>query len=272
MRLDKPIGILLLLWPTMWALWIANKGIPPVKLLIIFSLGTILMRSAGCIINDIADRNIDGKVKRTANRPLITGEISLRRALFLFTILILLSASLLFYIDVNLFVFAGIGALIAIIYPFCKRFLATPQLVLGFAFSWGIPLSFLSSHKSLDLTVLLLMLINFLWIICYDTFYAMVDKNDDLLIGVKSTAIFWGDKVNVVIVFLQLTIAILWLLVAQLYSFRLIFYPCYLMAHLLFVYQIYLAKDNLREQCFKAFLNNHWYGLLMWLGIAVACF
>ena len=137
MRLDKPIGVLLLLWPTLWALWLAYEGCPPMHVLIVFVLGTIFMRSAGCIINDIADRHIDGKVKRTINRPLVTGAVSLTQAIFLFIILLSLSASLLFFLDVSLFFWALIGALFAIVYPFCKRFLATPQLILGFAFLGG---------------------------------------------------------------------------------------------------------------------------------------
>ncbi len=268
MRIDKPIGILLLLWPTMWALWLANNGIPPFKLLFVFSLGTFFMRSAGCVINDIADVNMDGKVKRTTGRPLVTGEITVRKALYLFVFLISISASLLFLIDVNLFIFAGIGAIIAIIYPFCKRFIVTPQLVLGFAFSWGIPLAFLSSHKNLDLNVGLLMLINFLWIICYDTYYAMVDKDDDLLIGIKSTAIYFGKNVTFILGVMQLTIALLWILLAKLSDFNWLFYPLWLFAHLFFVYQIWLAKHKVRQKYFKAFLNNHWYGMLMWLAIA----
>tara|TARA_B110000879_G_C11115889_1_gene489543 strand:+ start:762 stop:1601 length:840 start_codon:yes stop_codon:yes gene_type:complete len=267
MRLDKPIGVLLLLWPTLWALWLAYEGCPPMHVLIVFVLGTIFMRSAGCIINDIADRHIDGKVKRTINRPLVTGAVSLTQAIFLFIILLSLSASLLFFLDVSLFFWALIGALFAIVYPFCKRFLATPQLILGFAFSWGIPLAFLNAKQLIHTDVLLLMLINGLWIICYDTYYAMIDKDDDLLIGVKSTAIFFGKWDRVIIIFLQTIIAALWLSIAYSYSLTHIFYLFYVCAQLLFVYQAWLAKQKTRSHYFKAFLNNHWYGIIMFLGI-----
>ena len=270
MRLNKPIGILLLLWPTAWALWLANQGTPSLNLIIIFFLGTCLMRSAGCVINDIADRKLDAKVKRTLNRPLVTGEVSLKHSIVLFITLLLTSASLLFFLNNTVLYWAVVGAILAIVYPFCKRFIATPQLMLGFAFSWGIPLVFLSSNKTLTFPVFLLMTINFLWIICYDTYYAMVDLDDDIVAGIRSTAVFFGNKAKLIILTLQFSIAILWLLIARLYSLTFIFYPLFFSAHLLFVYQAYLTLDLKRESYFKAFLNNHWYGIIMWLAIALS--
>lgn len=269
MRLDKPIGIFLLLWPTLWALWLANKGSPPLSVLIVFCLGTLIMRSAGCIINDIADRKLDGKVKRTASRPLVTGEVSLNRAILLFIALLCIACGLLCCLDVPLFKVATIGAGLAVIYPFCKRFLATPQLILGFAFSWGIPLAFLSAHKPIDMAVILLMLLNFLWIICYDTYYAMVDKDDDIKIGIHSTALFWGSWSRLIIAGLQLLIAFLWLYLAGIFNLSYFFYIFWFMAHLLFIYQFYLTSEETREQCFEAFLNNHWYGLFILIGIII---
>ncbi len=270
MRLDKPIGILLLLWPTLWALWLANHSTPSGTILLVFTLGTIVMRSAGCVINDIADRHYDGAVERTQTRVLVTQEVSLIEAVLLFTILLLIAVSLLFFLEVNLFMVAATGAAIAILYPFCKRFLVTPQIILGFAFSWGIPLAFLSLKKPLTAQVWLLMLINFLWIICYDTYYALVDMQDDLKIGIHSTAIFLGDRVLWVIGGMQLLIACLWLLLAYLSGLSTSFYILWMIAHSLFFYQNRLAVTGTREGCFTAFLNNHWYGLLMFAAIVMA--
>ncbi len=269
MRLDKPIGIALLLWPTLWALWLAYDGSPPFKVVIIFIVGSIFMRSAGCIINDIADRNVDGKVMRTCERPLVTGEVTLKQAIILFVILLALSASLLLLLKISIFIWAFIGALLAIIYPFCKRFLATPQFILGFAFSWGIPIVFIQAEKIISKEVLILMLANFLWIICYDTFYAMVDKKDDLLIGVKSTAIFFGKHTMKIIGLLQLIIAGLWLFIAHAFHLSMLFYIAYLFAQSLFIFQHFLASKHEREFYFKAFLNNNWYGLMMFLAIVM---
>lgn len=267
MRLEKPIGIGLLLWPTMWGLWLAYEQFPPLSTLIIFIIGTILMRSAGCVINDIADRNIDGMVERTSSRPLATGEISLHQALILFCALLLLSASLLLFLNLSIFKWAFIGAMLAIIYPFCKRFLATPQMILGFAFSWGIPIAFINAGSAIDGRVLALMLLNFLWIICYDTYYALVDMNDDIQIGVKSTAIFFGVYVFDIIKTLNVIIACLWLLCAYLFKLSGYFYFGYFIAHSLFIYQLYLASKKKREYYFRAFLNNNWYGMIMFLAI-----
>lgn len=267
MRLDKPIGILLLLWPTLWALLLANQGKPSFKLLIIFSLGTLFMRTAGCIINDLADIKFDGKVQRTKARPLVSGEISVKKAILLFLLTLGLSALLLLFLEVSILNWALMGAFLAIIYPFCKRFIATPQVMLGVAFSWGIPLAFISSKQALSSTVVVLMLINFLWILSYDTYYALVDKDDDLKIGVKSTAIFLGKHVKLVLAIFQIMSAFLWLIIAVIHQLSAIFYPLYLMANLLFIYQFKLTKSETREDYFKAFINNHWYGMTMFFAL-----
>lgn len=269
MRLDKPIGIGLLLWPTLWALWFAYGGRPPLLILLIFVVGTILMRSAGCVINDIADRNFDGNVERTKQRPLATGELSLQQAIILFIGLLTLSASLLFFLNVGVITWAIIGALLAIIYPFCKRFFDAPQLILGFAFSWGIPIVFINAGKEFSLEVGVLMLLNFCWILCYDTYYAMVDKEDDLLIGVKSTAILLGDHAISIILCLQVFICLLWFYLGFYYQMTSVFYVAFVFSHFQFIYQYTLVKQHTREDYFKAFLNNNWYGMMMFLAILV---
>lgn len=267
MRFDKPIGMLLLLWPTLWALWLSNHGHPDFIILTIFIIGTVVMRAAGCVINDIADRNFDGGVERTCNRPLATGELSLNQAVFTFLALMGIAVVLLFFLKVNIFLMAAIGAGLAIIYPFCKRFLPTPQMVLGIAFSWGIPLAFLSSNQPLTNSTWLLMLINFLWVISYDTYYALVDKEDDLKLGIHSTAIYFGAWGLKLIMLFQFATSILWLLVAQLNQLGFWFYFFWTLANLFFIYQNVIVKNNQRKLFFKAFLNNNWYGFTMFIAI-----
>lgn len=270
MRLEKPIGILLLLWPTLWALTIAANGHVPLKVLVVFVLGTILMRSAGCVINDVADRKFDGAVKRTSSRPLATGEVGLKQALVLFFVLRIFAAGLVVYLDRSLLWVAFAGDLIAIIYPFCKRILVTPQIVLGVAFSWGIPMAFLCLHQSLGLSVALLVMINLLWVVAYDTYYALVDKDDDLKIGVKSTAIFFGDYSRQVILSMQFIMALAWLVLAQQLKLAYVFYIFWAVAHGLFIYQYVQTKSLARERCFNAFLQNNWYGAIIYLGLLFA--
>lgn len=263
MRLDRPIGTLLLLWPTLWALWLANRGMPPLNLLVIFSIGTLIMRSAGCVINDIADRDFDGHVERTQHRPLATGEVSLKQAITTFIVLLLGAFSLLFLLKIQPFTVAVMAALVASIYPFCKRFLAIPQLVLGIAFSMGIPLAFICSNQPITKAVLLLMLINFMWIIAYDTYYALVDREDDLKVGLNSAAIHWGENSLLVIGLLQFMIAMLWLEVDKNFQLNPFFYFGWAVSQCAFIYQMLLVQDQSRQHYFEAFLNNNWYGLLM---------
>ena len=268
MRLDKPIGIFLLLWPTYWALWLANRGLPSMKLLVVFTLGTIFMRSGGCIMNDMADKDFDGHVRRTKLRPLASGELSLKQAFIALTMTLLLSASLLLFLNTLCFKLAIVGLLLTTIYPFCKRFLPTPQMVLGFAFSWSIPMAYAASLNRVPVDAFYLMLLTYAWIIAYDTAYAMSDREDDLTIGIHSAAIFFGRFDRLMIGVLQTLVTMLWLWVAAINHLSMLFYILLMPATLLFIYQQYLLKDREPGACFKAFLNNHYYGAMMWLAIS----
>lgn len=267
MRLDKPIGIYLLLWPTYWALWIASDGPPSLFLWLVFTLGVIIMRSAGCVINDFADRHVDGKVKRTHQRPLANGSVSEKEALALFAVLIFCAFLLVLTLS-RFTVFLSIGAIaLAIIYPFLKRYTHLPQVCLGMAFSWGMIMAFGEAYGRIPLTAWLLFLANICWTVAYDTMYAMVDRDDDVKIGVKSTAILFGQFDKKIIGFLQvITLALLWQVgELQAYSWP---YPLSLIiAAFFFGYQQLLIVNREREACFQAFLSNHWVGLVIFLGI-----
>ncbi len=266
-RLNKPIGIYLLLWPTLWALWIAAEGFPGWHLLLVFVLGTVLTRSAGCIINDIADRNFDGQVARTKDRPLVNGQLVLLDA---FEFLGLLSfLALLLVLSTNLLTvgIALIGALIAAIYPFMKRYTYLPQVVLGIAFSCGIPMAFAATQGSVPQLAWLLMIANLVWTVAYDTEYAMVDRDDDIRLGLKSSAILFADMDKLAIAILQIIFLITLLLAARNESFTYPFYLGIVLALGLLGYQQYLIRDRQRDKCFQAFLNNHWVGLSIFLGI-----
>ncbi|MEH8045630.1 4-hydroxybenzoate octaprenyltransferase [Gallibacterium anatis] len=267
MRLDKPIGSFLLLWPTLWALFLASNGMPDVKILFIFILGVVFMRSAGCVINDYADRHIDGKVKRTSQRPLATGAVSEKEAKILFVLLILLSFFLVLQLNLYAIVLSVAAAILAFIYPFMKRYTHLPQLFLGAAFGWSIPMAYGATAASLPLSCWLLFLANLAWTIAYDTQYAMVDRDDDLRIGVKSTAILFAEYDNKIIALLQIaTLAILvYLGVEQQLSNG--YFIGLLPALACFIYQCRLTKRRTREECFKAFLNNNYVG--MWIFIAI---
>ena len=267
MRLDKPIGSFLLLWPTLWALFLASNGMPDVKILFIFILGVVFMRSAGCVINDYADRHIDGKVKRTSQRPLATGAVSEKEAKILFVLLILLSFFLVLQLNLYAIVLSVAAAVLAFIYPFMKRYTHLPQLFLGAAFGWSIPMAYGATAASLPLSCWLLFLANLAWTIAYDTQYAMVDRDDDLRIGVKSTAILFAEYDNKIIALLQIaTLAILvYLGVEQQLSNG--YFIGLLPALARFIYQCRLTKRRTREECFKAFLNNNYVG--MWIFIAI---
>lgn len=267
MRLDKPIGSFLLLWPTLWALFLASNGMPDVKILFIFILGVVFMRSAGCVINDYADRHIDGEVKRTSQRPLATGAVSEKEAKILFVLLILLSFFLVLQLNLYAIVLSVVAAVLAFIYPFMKRYTHLPQLFLGAAFGWSIPMAYGATAASLPLSCWLLFLANLAWTIAYDTQYAMVDRDDDLRIGVKSTAILFAEYDNKIIALLQIaTLAILvYLGVEQQLSNG--YFIGLLPALACFIYQCRLTKRRTREECFKAFLNNNYVG--MWIFIAI---
>lgn len=268
MRLDKPIGIYLLLWPTAWALWLAADGFPGWTMLGVFGLGVVLMRSAGCVINDYADRNFDGAVERTKNRPLAAGRVSSREALQLFVLLLALSASLLLFLNWQTVLLSGVAVLLAAIYPFMKRVTNLPQVVLGAAFSWGMPMSFMALQGQLPLLVWVLYCANLLWTVAYDTFYAMVDQEDDVKIGVKSTARLFGRYGFWIIGLLQLgTLALLeW--AGQLAGLGEAYSYALLVVLLLFFYQHRIARQG-RDGCFRAFLHNHYVGAVVFAGIVL---
>lgn len=268
-RLDKPIGTLLLLWPTLWAIWIAGDGSPSWWLLVVFIVGVFSMRSAGCVINDYADRHIDGHVKRTVGRPLVTRELSERQAIGFFALLVGISFLLVLTtnkLTISLSV-AGLGW--AALYPFMKRYTHLPQLFLGIAFSWAIPMAFAAQSNSLPLGLWLLFAANLTWTIAYDTMYAMVDRDDDLQIGVKSTAILFGRRDKLIIGILQLLTLILLVAVGQTFVLGTWFYWSLLGAAGLFLYQQRLIRDRERDACFRAFLNNNYVGMLVFVGIVL---
>ena len=267
MRFDKPVGILLLWYPTAWALWFANKGLPPIKLLFLFVMGTILMRAAGCVVNDIADRNVDKLVQRTRLRPLTSGKITLPEALALLIFLLCAAFIVLLNLPVNCFYWAIIALVVTIVYPFCKRFLHAPQLVLGLAFSMGIPMAYVASAVPFDSQFVLLCIINFAWILAYDTMYAMADREDDLRIGVKSMAIYLASYDRLVIALLQLTLHGLWLLWAILQNANWGFYLFWGLASLILLYQQQLIQKRQADFCFKAFKMSIYYGFFLWLAV-----
>ena len=268
-RMDKPIGIYLLLWPTLWALWIAGEGSPSLANVLIFVLGVILMRAAGCVINDFADRKVDGHVKRTEQRPLVSGKISSREALVFFAILIALSFALVLCTNAATVGLSVGGVLLAATYPFMKRYTYYPQVVLGMAFSWGMPMAFSAETGQVPAAAWLLWIANLLWTVGYDTYYAMTDRDDDLRIGVKSTAILFGDADRLIIVILQgLALACL-LLAGARFGLGGWYYLGLAGAALCFAWQYWQTRERERMACFKAFLHNHWAGLLIFVGIVL---
>lgn len=268
-RMDKPIGTYLLLWPTYWALWIASDGWPTLHMLLVFTLGVFLMRSAGCVINDFADRKIDGAVKRTQNRPLVTGALSSSEALQLFATFILFSLGLVLTLSNYTIMLSFVAVLLAASYPFMKRITHFPQVVLGAAFSWGMIMVFAQEQGQIPVVAWLLFTANVLWTVAYDTMYAMVDRDDDLRIGVKSTAIIFGNNDKRIILFLQLmTLAILFT-VGDILAFGWPYQLSLVVAAGFFSYQQILIAGRERERCFQAFLNNHYVGLVVFIGVTV---
>ncbi|MTD28973.1 4-hydroxybenzoate octaprenyltransferase [Erwinia sp. J316] len=268
MRIDKPIGSLLLLWPTLWALWLAGMKVPPLNVLLVFVLGVFFMRAAGCVVNDFADRKIDGFVKRTRERPLPSGAVSTREAKLLFAGLVLTSFALVLTMN-SMTIWLSLGGLgLAWLYPFMKRYTHLPQVVLGAAFGWAIPMGWAAVSESVPLTCWLLFLANICWTVAYDTLYAMVDRDDDLKIGVKSTAILFGRFDKLIVGLLQLATLGLMALVGWQLHLSGIFYWSVLIAGVFFVYQQKLIAGRERERCFQAFLNNNWVGLVLFVGVA----
>jgi 4-hydroxybenzoate polyprenyltransferase len=267
MRADKPIGIYLLLWPCIWALCIASSGLPDLHVFIVFVAGVVVMRSAGCVINDYADRHIDGAVTRTSTRPLVTGELSVKQALSLFVLLLLLALLLVLTLSWQTVVMSFGGLILATAYPFMKRYTHLPQVALGAAFSWSIPMVFVATQQPLNWLVWALYVANLFWTVAYDTQYAMVDKKDDIQVGVKSTAILFGRYDKLIIFLLQSMALLLLTIVGVGLKFSLPYYFAILISGGLFVYQQWLIKDRIESLCFKAFLNNVYVGLFMTLGI-----
>jgi 4-hydroxybenzoate polyprenyltransferase len=269
-RLDKPIGILLLWYPTAWALWLANQGVPSLKLFLFFFIGTVLMRSAGCVINDIADRDIDKHVSRTKLRPITSDEISVRESFLLLGVLLLAASVILFFLPLGCFYLALIAIAVIFIYPFCKRFISAPQVVLGLAFSLGIPMAYIASGASFNTDMWLLCALNFFWIVAYDTMYAMADKEDDLKIGVKSTAIYFAEYDRLIIGVLLFVLHALWLTIALINQVNMLFYPIWVIASFVLIYQQKLISQRIPQDCFKAFIVSNYYGAFMWLAVVLA--
>jgi 4-hydroxybenzoate polyprenyltransferase len=268
MRLHKPIGWLLLLWPTWWALWLAAKGVPRISTLIIFSCGVVVMRSAGCVINDYADRWLDPHVARTKDRPIASGKVSPREALILFSGLLLLAFLLVLLTDPLTIKLALVGAALAAIYPFMKRVTHLAQIWLGAAFGWAVPMAFSAQLGELTPICWLLFFANVLWSTGYDTIYAMVDRADDLTMGSRSTAILFGDLDRVIIGVIQYSFLLAMVLVGIRAELGIWYYAGLSIAALMVVYQLWLIRSRDTANCFKAFLNNQWLGLVIFIGIS----
>lgn len=268
-RFDRPIGTLLLLWPTLWALWIAAKGWPDYDLLAIFLLGTFLSRSAGCIINDLADRKLDGAVARTSARPLVTGAVSAGEAKVLFVLLMLLAFILVLLTNTLTIMLAFVAVLLASAYPFMKRYTQLPQLVLGAAFSWGIPMAFAAQRGELPHALWLLYLGNLLWTMAYDTAYAMVDREDDLKAGIKSSAILFGQYDRHMIGLLQMGCLACLFAAGQAFELGQLYNTSLVVVAALFGYHQYLIRERRPDACFRVFLHNNWVGMVVFAGIAL---
>lgn len=267
MRIDKPIGTLLLLWPTYWALWLASDGIPNLLYLLVFSSGVFLMRSAGCVINDYADRNIDGKVKRTKSRPFALGKVSEKEALILFIVLALIAFVLVLLLNTLSVILSFVALAIATIYPFMKRVTYFPQVVLGMAFSMAIPMAFSAVKGEIPEVAWLLYITNLMWVLAYDTLYGMVDKQDDLKIGVKSTAIFFGEADLQITATIQAMFIFGMILIGSKVGLNGYFYTSLVIASALIAWQIYSCRSREPQKCLKAFLNNNFVGLVIFCGI-----
>lgn len=268
-RFDKPIGTLLLLWPTLWALWIASSGNPSIDILIKMIIGTFVLRSAGCVINDIFDRDIDRHVERTKNRPITSGKISLKFGLFLFLLLMVVGASIAWSLGLAVFRMAIIGAFFVIIYPLAKRYISAPQAVLGLAFSWGVPMSFAIYSTVIPMQAWVLFFITMVWVVAYDTEYALVDLQDDLKLGINSTAILFGKhSTNIVAILLSIVLIAL-ALFGLIYGYGIWYFFSIVIASLLFIFQIRLIRRNEPINCFRAFNNNGVVGAVIWLGLVL---
>lgn len=267
-RFDRPIGTFLLLWPTWWGLWLAAEGRPSLSNLLIFTAGVFLMRSAGCVANDFADRHLDGHVERTRDRPLASGQVGEREAIALGATLVLAAFALVLLTNALTVALSVAGLVFALGYPYLKRVTHLPQFGLGVAFSWGIPMAFAAERGELPVASWLLFGAAALWSVVYDTFYAMVDRDDDLRIGIRSTAILFGTADRLVIAVLQaLVLLLLWLAGTQ-FGMGVPYAAALLLGATLFAWQQFLTRDRGHEHCFRAFLNNNFFGLAVFAGIA----
>lgn len=269
MRLDKPIGILLLLWPTLWALWAVSWGQPPLLVVWIFVFGTVLMRSAGCVINDYADRNFDGHVERTKNRPMATGEVGRKEALLLAAGLAMIAFCLILPLNRTVWLLSVPALFLAATYPYTKRFLAIPQAYLGIAFGFGIPMAYAAFLEMVPWGAWLLLLANIFWCIAYDTEYAMVDRDDDLKIGIRTSAITFGrfDVAAVMFCYAMAIVLLIWFGKLMRYGYP--YYIGVLVAALIACYHYTLIRGRARDKCFKAFLHNNWFGGAVFAGFVV---
>jgi 4-hydroxybenzoate polyprenyltransferase len=269
MRLHRPIGIFLLLWPALWALWIAGEGSPDPLVLFVFVAGVVLMRSAGCVINDYADRDFDPHVARTRERPIAAGQVTPREALILFAVLCLLALGLVLLMNSLTIWLSLVGALLAVTYPFMKRYTHLPQVYLGAAFGWAVPMAFAAQTGEVPRVAWLLFVATILWATAYDTMYGMVDREDDLKIGVKSTAILFGESDRLIIAIIQAVLLLALVLAGQAAGLGVYYYFGLLLATTLLVYQQYLIRERRPAACFKAFLNNNWFGAAVFGGIVL---
>jgi 4-hydroxybenzoate polyprenyltransferase len=269
-RMDRPIGALLLLWPTWWALWLAAGDWPPLKPLAIFTVGVFAMRAAGCAINDFADRKLDPQVERTAGRPIASGRVTPREALVVFGVLLVFAFVLVLFTNALTIKLSFAGAALAAIYPFTKRWTYLPQVVLGAAFGWSIPMAFAAVAGTVPPLGWLLFIANILWSVVYDTEYAMVDRDDDLKVGAKSTAILFGDADLPIIGILMATLLLAMLFVGQRAHLAWPYWLALLAAAGLFAYQLWLIRKRERGPCLAAFRHNNWWGLVVWIGIVLA--
>jgi 4-hydroxybenzoate polyprenyltransferase len=267
MRLDRPIGIWLLLWPTLWALWVAGNGRPDPKVLTVFVLGVAVMRSAGCIVNDFADRNVDPYVKRTRARPLAARRVTPNEALLLFAVLAGAALWLVTRLDPFTLRLACVGAALTVSYPFLKRFFALPQLFLALAFSWGVPMAFAALLGALPRAAWVMFVASILWVTIYDTLYAMVDREDDLKIGINSSAIVFADLDRLIVAVLQLTMLLALVLLGKNLRFGSAYLAALGVVAVLFAYQQWLIRARSPDACLRAFLNNHYVGMTIFIGI-----
>ena len=267
MRLNKPIGTYLLLWPTYWALFLSAKGWPDIDLLIIFTLGVLVMRSAGCVINDYADRNIDQNIARTKDRPLITGEVSPKAALRLFVFLLIIAFGLVLLTNALTIQLSLIALALATLYPFTKRWTHLPQAVLGVAFGMSVPMAFSAQTGSIPVSAGWIFLATIVWTLIYDTFYAMADRDEDIKIGLKSTAILFAKYDQIFITFLQILLIIVFVVIGNLFDLGSIYYFSLVIILIFMIYHQFLMKKRQKKLFFKAFLNNNFIGMIAFIGI-----